>query len=60
MGTMPGMSLFPAETKHRAGQAGLSQPEPHMLLCWPGYLCAAHGHLNVSNLPGPQADEASA
>ena len=30
MGTMPGMSLSPEETKHRAGQAGLSQPEPHM------------------------------
>ena len=49
MGTVPGMSLFPAETEHRAGQAGSSQPEPQAP---PPYMCPIHTVLRPTRPSG--------
>lgn len=56
METVPGMSLSPAETEHRAGQACSPQPEPHALLSRPGlHVCCTPPPVHVSNPPSPQA-----
>ena len=56
MGTMPGMSLSPAETEQKAGKTCSLQPEPHALLSCPAsHVCCTPPHVHVSNPPGPQA-----